>query len=73
MRVDAAVALIGPNAVTRVAEVLVQSRGSAVARRLFERAGLVHHLVSPPRQMVAVVDVRALHDAVRAELARIFH
>jgi len=59
---------IGPNAITRVAEVLPQRVGEAGTRSLFERAGLVHHLQNPPQGMVDEADVRRLHGMLREEL-----
>jgi len=57
--------LIGPNAITRVAQVLPAWRGTAWAEQLFERAGLLRHWRSPPEQMVQEDEVRALHAALR--------
>jgi len=57
--------LIGPNAITRVAQVLPAWRGTAWAEQLFERAGLLRHWRSPPEQMVREDEVRALHAALR--------
>jgi divinyl protochlorophyllide a 8-vinyl-reductase len=61
-------ARIGPNAITRVAEVLAQREGWAATRVIFEHAALLHHLLNPPQAMVEVADVRHLHDTLRAEL-----
>jgi divinyl protochlorophyllide a 8-vinyl-reductase len=61
-------ARIGPNAVTRVDEALRQFGGAALARAVFERAGLEHHLSCPPAQMVDEQDVIRLHHALRALL-----
>jgi divinyl protochlorophyllide a 8-vinyl-reductase len=61
-------ARIGPNAITRVAEVLALREGWAATRLIFEQAGLLHHLLNPPQAMVDVAEVRHLHDALRAEL-----
>lgn len=63
--VTAAAGLIGPNAITRVAQVLPAWRGTAWAEQLFERAGLLRHWRSPPEQMVQEDEVRALHAALR--------
>lgn len=60
--------LIGPNAITRVAQVLPAWRGTAWAEQLFERAGLLRHWRSPPQQMVHEEEVRALHAALREAL-----
>jgi divinyl protochlorophyllide a 8-vinyl-reductase len=59
---------IGPNAITRVAQVLPPRVGSAATWALFEAAGLVHHLRQPPQDMVDETEVRRLHGALRAEL-----
>jgi divinyl protochlorophyllide a 8-vinyl-reductase len=59
---------IGPNAITRVAEVLTLRDGAAGARRLFEQAGLLHHLLSPPERMVDERDVLQLHRVLRDAL-----
>ena len=59
---------IGPNAITRVAEVLPQRVGEAGTRALFERAGLLHHLLCPPQDMVDEADVRRLHGRLREDL-----
>jgi divinyl protochlorophyllide a 8-vinyl-reductase len=59
---------IGPNAITRVAEVLTLRSGPAGARRLFEQAGLLHYLLLPPERMVDECDVRQLHRTLRDTL-----
>ena len=59
---------IGPNAITRVAEVLPERVGTAATLALFEAAGLVHHLRQPPQAMVDESDVWSLHDALRRQL-----
>ncbi len=56
---------IGPNAITRVAEVLAPRFGAAATLTLFEHAGLRHHLLAPPTDMVDEAEVRALHRALR--------
>jgi divinyl protochlorophyllide a 8-vinyl-reductase len=61
-------ARIGPNAVTRLAEALVVTRGRAGAEAVFSRAGLAARLATPPRAMVAEAEVSALHAALRAIL-----
>ncbi|MFP4077153.1 MAG: bacteriochlorophyll 4-vinyl reductase [Halochromatium sp.] len=61
-----AVARIGPNAITRVAEALVAARGSAAD--VFGAAGLTHYLDEPPEAMVDERDVTALQQALRAQL-----
>ena len=60
--------LIGPNAITRIAQVLPAWRGTAWAAELFERAGLARHWRQPPEQMVHEDEVRALHAALRQAL-----
>jgi divinyl protochlorophyllide a 8-vinyl-reductase len=59
---------IGPNAITRVAEVLPALVGSSATWALFERAGLLHHLRQPPQAMVEEAEVRRLHGALREQL-----
>ena len=60
--------LIGPNAITRIAQVLPAWRGTAFAEDVFQRAGLLQHWRRPPEQMVREDEVRALHAALRALL-----
>jgi divinyl protochlorophyllide a 8-vinyl-reductase len=59
---------IGPNAITRVAEVLPRHVGASGTRALFARAGLAGYLAAPPEAMVDEREVRALHDALRDAL-----
>ncbi|MFO0471118.1 MAG: bacteriochlorophyll 4-vinyl reductase [Pseudomonadota bacterium] len=59
---------IGPNAITRVAEVLPARLGSSATWELFERAGLVRYLRQPPERMVGEDEVRALHATLREQL-----
>ena len=59
---------IGPNAITRVAEVLPPRVGSSATWQLFERAGLLHHLRTPPERMVLESEVRQLHGTLRQQL-----
>jgi divinyl protochlorophyllide a 8-vinyl-reductase len=59
---------IGPNAITRVAEVLPGRVGQIATQALFERAGLLHHLHRPPETMVEETEVRRLHGALRDQL-----
>lgn len=59
---------IGPNAITRVAEVLPPHVGSAATWALFDSVGLVRHLRQPPQDMVDEEEVRQLHGALRAQL-----
>jgi len=62
------IARIGPNSIIRVAEALAVCVGADETARLFEGAGLSHHLVTPPDSMVPAEDVTALHRVLRAEL-----
>ncbi len=55
---------IGPNAVTRLAEALDAMEGRAARDAVFARAGLPHHLESPPSDMVDDEDVARLHEAL---------
>ncbi len=59
---------VGPNAITRVAEALRSHRGERLCREVFSRAGLAHHLDTPPVRMVNEADVAALQAALRATL-----
>jgi divinyl protochlorophyllide a 8-vinyl-reductase len=59
---------IGPNAITRVAEVLPARVGSSATRDLFQAAGLLHHLLQPPQAMVQEAEVRQLHGTLRQQL-----
>lgn len=59
---------IGPNAITRVAEVLPAQVGSATTLELFAAAGLADALRHPPQQMVDEADVRRLHRALHDRL-----
>ena len=59
---------IGPNAITRVAEVLPALLGQAGTRALFESAGLGHYLRAPPQGMVDETEVARLHGALRRQL-----
>jgi divinyl protochlorophyllide a 8-vinyl-reductase len=52
---------IGPNAITRVAEVLPQVIGEVGSLKLFELAGLAHYLQQPPQDMVDEAEVTRLH------------
>jgi divinyl protochlorophyllide a 8-vinyl-reductase len=56
---------IGPNAVTRVAEVLRERLCDAAAARVFAHAGLSTYLDCPPQAMVDEAEVGALHRALR--------
>jgi divinyl protochlorophyllide a 8-vinyl-reductase len=59
-----AVARIGPNAITRLAEALDALRGHADTLAVFARAGLAHRLEAPPERMVDEAEVIALHEAL---------
>lgn len=59
---------IGPNAITRVAEVLPGQVGSTTTLELFNAAGLADALRHPPQQMVDEADVRRLHRALHDRL-----
>lgn len=59
---------IGPNAITRVAQALPPLVGSAQARVVFQRAGLLHYLHQPPSSLVQEAEVARLHQALRATL-----
>jgi divinyl protochlorophyllide a 8-vinyl-reductase len=59
---------IGPNAITRVAEVLPALAGAGAAERVFARAGLLGHLRQPPQAMVDETEVARLHAALRSAL-----
>ena len=62
------VGLIGPNAITRMAEALSASGGETLRRRIFTRAGLSHYLARPPAHMIPESDVACLHRAAIEEL-----
>ena len=57
---------IGPNAITRVAEVLLPRLGAGTTAAIFERAGLQAYLAHPPQSMVDEAEVSRLHRALRA-------
>lgn len=59
---------IGPNAVTRVAEVLVERFGAPQMAAIFSRAGLSQYVGAPPAQMVDEAEVIRLHAELRATL-----
>lgn len=52
---------IGPNAITRVAEVLPHVIGEPGRLKLFQLAGLAHYLQQPPKDMVDEAEVTRLH------------
>lgn len=64
----AAAGRIGPNAITRVAEVLPALAGAGAAERVFARAGLLEHLQRPPQGMVDETEVARLHATLHATL-----
>jgi divinyl protochlorophyllide a 8-vinyl-reductase len=59
---------IGPNAITRVAEVMRVRRGEAATAALFGRAGLLPYLTRPPEAMVDEAEVTRLHRELRGSL-----
>jgi divinyl protochlorophyllide a 8-vinyl-reductase len=59
---------IGPNAVTRVAEVLVERFGVLRMAAIFRRAGLAQYVDALPKQMVDEAEVIRLHVELRATL-----
>jgi divinyl protochlorophyllide a 8-vinyl-reductase len=59
---------IGPNAITRVAEVLPALLGAAGTHALFDAAGLGAYLSNPPEQMVDEAEVARLHRVLRQQL-----
>lgn len=61
-------ARIGPNAIVRVAEALVDRLGTHAADTLFARAGLSRYLAHPPTGMVDEADVARLQWQLRNDL-----
>lgn len=59
---------IGPNAITRLAEALPPLVGGELTREVFDAAGLLGYLGTPPQQMVEEAEVARLHRAARALL-----
>ncbi len=59
---------IGPNAITRVAEVLRERLGADALARLFGLAGLAAYVDRPPQAMVDETEVTQLHAVLRALL-----
>lgn len=68
-----AIGRIGPNAITRVAEVMTARHGQARCWQLFAKAGIARYLAQPPTEMVDEEEVtrlhRALHDCLAADEA----
>lgn len=60
--------LIGPNAVTRMAQALSGQLGEGLCEEIFAKAGLSKHLRQPPLQMIPAVDVTRLHHETLARL-----
>lgn len=54
-------AVIGPNAITRMAQALRERVGEAVCREIFAAAGVEGHLDDPPTTMAPEADVARLH------------
>ncbi len=65
---DHAAGRIGPNAITRVAEVLRDRLGADGMARLFGLAGLAAYVDHPPQAMVDEAEVVRLHAVLRAAL-----
>lgn len=63
-----AAARIGPNAITRVAEVLRERWGPRGADAVFDGAGIARYLASPPGRMVDEAEVALLHRRLREAL-----
>ena len=61
-------ALIGPNAILRVADALAASPLAGQRTAVFDRAGLSHYLATPPQQMLPQTEVQRLHAALRQTL-----
>lgn len=57
------VAVIGPNAITRMAQALSSMLGDALCDKVFAAAGVSHYLASPPTRMIPETDVALLHRA----------
>jgi len=62
---------IGPNAITRVAEVLRERQGADAMATLFGRAGLAAYVERPPQTMVDETEVAQLHAVLRASLGAV--
>ncbi|MFN8830857.1 MAG: bacteriochlorophyll 4-vinyl reductase [Labrys sp. (in: a-proteobacteria)] len=59
---------VGPNAITRVSDTLVDQCGAAVRDRVFLAADLIRHVAEPPTAMVDENEVAALHASLHAVL-----
>jgi divinyl protochlorophyllide a 8-vinyl-reductase len=59
-----AAGVMGPNAITRVAEALTAALGEDACRAVFASAGAARHLTHPPTQMVDEMEVARLHRAL---------
>lgn len=57
------IAVIGPNAITRMAEALGAMAGDARRRDIFAAAGIASYLAAPPTRMIPEIDVAHLHRA----------
>lgn len=62
---DAGEPRVGPNAITQIAAALRAEHGEAEARRVFDAAGLIPLLDSPPAAMTRQSAAAALHGALR--------
>lgn len=60
--------LIGPNAITRMAEALSAMGDDALCRDVFSLAGLSAYLAAAPTRMIPAADVGLLHAAAIARL-----
>lgn len=65
---SAVIGRIGPNAISRVAEVLPALIGEAKTRQLFAEAGVLGYLGAPPQHMVDESEVARLHGVLRKSL-----
>ncbi|WP_166271797.1 bacteriochlorophyll 4-vinyl reductase [Caldichromatium japonicum] len=59
---------IGPNAIIRIHESLIEQRGRECAEAVFKQAELPRYLAALPETMVPEAEVIALHQALRVEL-----
>lgn len=60
--------VIGPNAVTRMAEALSARLGEGRCEDIFASAGLAHYLRNPPTHMIPAEDVTRLHRETVAQI-----